>query len=98
VQNEFEDSKNESAASSFLHIIGRMGTNRLMLELLDDVKNKADSIKFENNHIFTKKFLACKSKGIFFKLTANIFLYAFSICSTNVLLYSYCNFENFIYA
>lgn len=66
MQNQFDDWNNESAANSFLQIIGRMGANRLKLELLDDATDKAESIKFDNNHILTKKFLACKSKSKIF--------------------------------
>ena len=63
LENQFDDSKDNSAATSFLSVIGRMGTNRLKLELQDDAKDKADSVKFEYNHILTKKFLECRSKS-----------------------------------
>jgi hypothetical protein len=63
MENQFDDSKDNSAATSFFSVIGRMGTNRLKLELLDDARDKADSVKFDNNHILTKKFLECKSKS-----------------------------------
>jgi hypothetical protein len=56
-----ENQLNDSVANSFLSVIGRMGTNRLKLELQDDAKDKADSVKFEYNHILTKKFLECRS-------------------------------------
>lgn len=60
---EIDESKNESAVSSFLGIIGRVGTNRLKFEFLDDAKQKADSIHFDNNYRLTKQFIECKSKG-----------------------------------
>jgi hypothetical protein len=63
MENQFDDSKDNSAATSFLSVIGRTGTNRLKLELMDDAKDKADSLKFDINHILTKKFLECKTKS-----------------------------------
>lgn len=56
------DDQKQTAESSFLESIGRLGANRLKMELLDDAKEKVASSNFDTMLILMAKYHACIHK------------------------------------
>lgn len=84
LDDKFKDQNNETTFDSWYNDkLGRVKANRISQELMDDAREKATSMNFEQTRLLLESYHRCKGKSIkFFKtnLVSNVCLFFQLFC------------------